>query len=235
MDKTDLLDKEQYDINDLINVVRQLRAEDGCPWDKVQTHQSLKDGMIEEGYEVIEAIDNRDNDNLKEELGDVLLQVVMHSQIADENGEFNLSDVISGICKKMIFRHPHVFGNTDYSDVNWEELKTQEKLRNNRPAKDKLSDIPKSFPALLRAQKVLKKCSKTNYKLNSAEKSIDFIQNNISKLQNVNEYDKNSQIIGECIMEMANLSRIFQQNAEIALTNVTEKFINKREGNIEKK
>lgn len=121
-----------YSFEELRVVVARLRAEDGCPWDKVQTHESLKECLTEEAGEVLQAIDNHDMDNLCEELGDVLFQVLMHSRIAEEEGVFTLNDVVDGICKKMIRRHPHVFGNVKVNSAEeglalWEAIKKQEK------------------------------------------------------------------------------------------------------------
>lgn len=128
MQKKELADKEQYDFNDLQMIMKALRAEDGCPWDKEQTHESIKRCLEDECQEVIDAINNNDMENLKEELGDVLFIIAMHSEIADEAGEFDINDVIDRICKKMVFRHPHVFGDANPEDVDWEELKRQEKV-----------------------------------------------------------------------------------------------------------
>lgn len=127
MNKKELANKDVYDFNDLQMIMKALRAKDGCSWDRVQTHESIKKCLEDECQEVLKAIDNNDMENLKEELGDVLFQVIMHSEIADESGDFNINDVIDGICKKMVFRHPHVFGDANPEDVNWEELKRLEK------------------------------------------------------------------------------------------------------------
>ncbi len=127
MRKEELVHKEHYDFNDLQMIMKALRAEDGCPWDRVQTHESIRKCLTDECEEVIQAIDNRDMENLKEELGDVLFQVIMHSEIASEAGEFNIDDVIDGICRKMVFRHPHVFNGAKPEDVDWQELKQLEK------------------------------------------------------------------------------------------------------------
>lgn len=123
----------QYTLEDFKKIIARLRAEDGCPWDKVQTHQTLKEAMLEEAYEAVDAIEKNDIQNLKEELGDVLLQVVFHSQIEQEQGNFNLSDVITAISEKMITRHPHIFSNEKVDtpqevSQNWEQIKKKEKI-----------------------------------------------------------------------------------------------------------
>ncbi|MEG2959639.1 MAG: MazG family protein, partial [Oscillospiraceae bacterium] len=128
----DFKSKNSYGINDLTEIVRLLRGEGGCPWDRVQTHESIRRNFLEESYEVVEAIDEKNPAHLQEELGDVLLQVVFHSLMEEEVGHFNLDDVADGICKKLIFRHPHVFSDVSVKDadevlVNWEALKREEK------------------------------------------------------------------------------------------------------------
>lgn len=130
-------ENRKYDFNDLIEIIAALRAPGGCPWDIKQTHESLKECLIEESGEVIEAIDNRDDDNLCEELGDLLLQVVMHAQIASEGNRFDINDVIQGVSEKMIRRHPHVFGDVKVTSQEeslalWNEIKKQEKARANK-------------------------------------------------------------------------------------------------------
>lgn len=132
MHKDELVNKERYNFNDLQMIMKALRAEDGCPWDRVQTHESIKKCLTDECEEVLMAIDNKDMDNLKEELGDVLFQVIMHSEIAEESGDFNIYDVIDGICRKMVFRHPHVFGDAKPEEVDWQQLKRLEKEMRKR-------------------------------------------------------------------------------------------------------
>lgn len=132
MHKDELVNKERYNFNDLQMIMKALRAEDGCPWDRVQTHESIKKCLTDECEEVLMAIDNKDMDNLKEELGDVLFQVIMHSEIAEESGDFNIYDVIDGICRKMVFRHPHVFGDAKPEEVDWQQLKCLEKEMRKR-------------------------------------------------------------------------------------------------------
>lgn len=158
----------KYTFSDLQDIVRKLRSEDGCPWDRVQTHESLERCMIEEAYEAVEGIrllgETGDGENLCEELGDVLLQVVFHSQLAQEEGIFDLEDVVQGVSEKMIRRHPHVFGSGQAEDdgqvrKNWEEIKKEEK-KGKQDQRSELESVPKAFPALMRALKVIKKLDK---------------------------------------------------------------------------
>lgn len=145
---------DHYSMEDLLRIMELLRAPEGCPWDREQTHQSIRRNMLEEAYEVAEAIDNRDTANLKEELGDVLLQVVFHSRMAQEEGLFTFDDVVDGICKKLVFRHPHVFGTVEAGDADgaltaWEKQKREEK--GQKTAADSLDGVARSLPALMRA------------------------------------------------------------------------------------
>ena len=155
-----LIGKEHYSFSDLLEVMRLLRAEGGCPWDREQTHKSIRSCLIEETYEVVEAIDTENALLLREELGDLLFQVVFHAQIKSEEGVFDIEDVTNDICVKMIHRHPHVFGEESAETSgevlrNWEKIKTEEKQRIRLA--DKLRAIPPMLPALMRASKVAKK------------------------------------------------------------------------------
>lgn len=151
--------KEKYRVDDLLELMKLLRSEQGCPWDREQTHRSIRSNVIEEAYEVAEAIDEDSDAMLCEELGDLLLQVVFHSQMADEQKSFDFDDVADGICKKLIQRHPHVFGEVSVSGSaqvldNWAEIKKQQK--NHTTAGEVMDGVAKSLPALMRAQKIAK-------------------------------------------------------------------------------
>ena len=163
-----------YDINNLLEIMRFLRSENGCPWDKEQTHSSIKMNFIEEVYEAVDAIDKNDVDGLKEELGDVLLQIVFHSVIEEEKHRFSFQEVVNGICEKLIERHPHVFSDLVVSDTdtvlkNWDEIKN--KTKGIETAKESILAVPDSFPALLKAQKIIKRAKKSGLVID--EKSND--------------------------------------------------------------
>ena len=148
------LQRDKYGFEDLIRIMEILRSEGGCPWDREQTHESIRMNFIEETYEVIEAIDRKDTTLLREELGDVLIQVVFHAQIEKELGSFNIDDVADGVCKKLILRHPHIFGDVKVSGSgevleNWDNIKRREKGQN---AFDALDSVARSLPALMRAE-----------------------------------------------------------------------------------
>lgn len=156
----DFKQKEKYDINDLLEIMRLLRAPGGCPWDAQQTHMSIRKNLIEETYEVIEAIDKDDKELMTEELGDLLMQVVFHAQMEQEAGNFDFGDVTDGVCKKLIERHPHVFGEVEVSGVgdvlnNWDAIKRRSK--GQKKGSEPMLSIPRELPALMRATKIQQK------------------------------------------------------------------------------
>ncbi|MBC7798938.1 MAG: nucleoside triphosphate pyrophosphohydrolase [Pyrinomonadaceae bacterium] len=176
---------------EFVNVMRRLRAPDGCPWDREQTHKSLAPHLIEECYEALDAIYEIDGaQHLKEELGDVLLQIVFHAQIAEDNGDFTVDDVVEGINQKMVLRHPHVFGDLKLEksdDVlrNWDELKKAERAASGKTEKPKdsiLEDVTVHFPALLEAQKITKKAAKVGFDWESATQIFDKLSEESAEL-----------------------------------------------------
>lgn len=248
------MEETRYTMDDFIGIVGKLRSEDGCPWDKVQTHASLRPCMMEEAYEVLAAIrilDNTGNpENLREELGDVLLQVVMHSQIAKEEGLFTLDDVINEISEKMVRRHPHVFGDVQADNPvqvlkNWEEIKKEEK-QGKEWVKTPLKDIPPELPALTRAQKTLKKTDKLYEKQPDINETLAYLKAQIENLQKQFDNQKQdsslensafleekkqelSDSVGEMLWNISNLSRLFAIQSEQALMDKTDNFIEKYE------
>lgn len=224
---------ENKRLEDLMEIVRVLRSEQGCPWDKAQTHETLKDSMIEEAYEVIDAVDQKDSVNLREELGDVLLQVALHSVIAEENAEFTISEVIGDVTDKMIRRHPHVFGTSSVNSVDgvvkqWDEIKRQE--HNQKTIADSLRCVPRAMPATMRTAKIQKKVKKAGVGLPSAETDFEWINDTITKLQEAREKQDAialEEYYGELLFEVINLSTILGLNAENSLTNAVDKFINR--------
>ena len=158
--------KDSYRFEDLVEIMAILRGEGGCPWDREQDHKSIRQNLLEEAYEAAEAIDLDNADMLREELGDVLLQVVFHAQMEREKGSFTIDDVADGICKKLILRHPHIFGDVQVANsaevlANWDEIKKKEKAQ--KTVTDTLTGIARSLPALMRAEKVIKKEKKGGY------------------------------------------------------------------------
>ena len=163
MEKKDFLTKEEFSFDDFAELVRFLRAPDGCPWDREQTHKSIRANFIEETYEAVEGIDREDPKILREELGDVMLQVLLHAVMEEEAGNFTVRDVINDICRKLVFRHPHVFGdrtagNADEAIANWDELKKKEK--GQKDALQSIRSVSPALPSLMRAEKLYKKAKK---------------------------------------------------------------------------
>lgn len=219
------------DFNDLIQIVETLRGENGCPWDREQTHQSLKNDFIEECYELIDAIKNEDIDGMVEELGDILLHVVFQSSLGNEEGYFNIQDVIQGICNKMIFRHPHVFGNIKVSDSNevldrWEELKNQEKKYQSLT--EKMQMIAKSIPSITRARKIQKIASKVGFDWEDAKYAIDKVKEESEEILDVyksNNMEKITEEVGDLLFASVNVSRMLGVNEDDALNEAINKFI----------
>ena len=220
-------------IERLTNIVHILRKE--CPWDKVQTHESLKRCMIEETYESIEAIDNNDFINLREELGDVLLQVVFHADLAHEESYFDLKDVINDECEKMIRRHPHIFSEETAKTVDkvvekWENVKSKE--HGNTTHTQRLKDVPKSLPVLLRSEKVLKRAADANFEQSDLDTSLKDAIDVIEKIRNVDSEVGQSELsdrIGDLLLSIVNASRLAGVDPEDALSFATKKFINRFE------
>ena len=221
--------KEHYDIADLLNIMRILRAPDGCPWDRVQTHQSIRQNFIEETYEAVEAIDAGNIPLLKEELGDVLMQVVFHSIMEEEAGSFTFDDVCDDVCRKLIVRHPHVFSDTvaDTPDEvlkNWDAIKMRTKSQEK--VADSVDDVAKSLPALMRAQKVGKRAAKSGMDFKDYQAALLRVQEEIGELKAVDPGDKDrlSDELGDILFSVVNTARLLKIDAEQALYRSTDKF-----------
>ena len=229
------------DFNGLLEIVEILRGENGCPWDREQTHKSLKKALVEESYEVIDAIDRDDDNGLIEELGDVLLQVVFHASIGKEDGYFDINEVIGGICHKMISRHPHVFG--DLTDVNtskdvlskWDELKKEEK--GYETLSEEMRGVTKGLPALLRAHKVQNKAKKAGFDFEDIDSMINKLKEEIQEVidvYNTKNMDKIKDEVGDLLFSCVNIARFLNVDEELALNSTIDKFI-KRFSYIEEK
>lgn len=220
----------------LHEIVDILRSPEGCPWDREQTHESLRKNLIEETYEVLETIDEDDPDHMKEELGDLLLQIMLHSQMEEELGTFNVYDVIEGLNDKLIFRHPHVFGDTNANDAeealkNWEGMKAEEKRRKGVKPEELsvLSGVPRDLPALMKAYKLQKKASKVGFDWDNAKDCIAKIREEIDELQEAIDTDAapNDQILelGDLLFAVTNVARFIGADPEEALTRTNRKFV----------
>lgn len=222
--------KTAYNVEDLRQIVRLLRAPGGCPWDGAQTHESIRRNFIEEAYEVAEAIDEKDPAHLREELGDVLLQVLFHASIEEDAGRFGLDDVADGICKKLIFRHPHVFGEGgDGSAESWEELKRQEKGQTTYT--ETLQGVAKSLPGLWRAEKIQAKAEKAGFEWPNIQAAMDKLAEELGELQTaVAEHSNIEEELGDLLFAAVKIARFFHIDAEEALAGTCEKFIRRFAG-----
>ena len=226
-----LTTKTRYDFEDLVMLVEVLRSEQGCPWDREQNHHSIRKDLIEETYEVIEAIDTEDTTLLREELGDLLLQVVFHAEIEREQTMFDVHDVANDICVKLIHRHPHVFGEVQADTsaqvlANWEVIKSEEKERIT--VTDKLRAIPPMLPALMRAQKVGKKASCFDF--SNAEEVILKIEEELDELRLAirnNDTENVKEELGDLLLGVTSLARHLHVDAEESLVRATDKFIDR--------
>ncbi|MGM9622827.1 MAG: nucleoside triphosphate pyrophosphohydrolase [Butyricicoccus porcorum] len=221
--------KERYQFEDLLKIMEILRSENGCMWDRAQDHHSIRRNFIEETYEVCEAIDNEDVDLLREELGDVLLQVVFHTRIEEEKGTFNINDVADGICKKLIYRHPHIFGSVDVASTeeilnNWDALKKVEK--GQKSTTDTLNSVARSLPALIRAEKVQYKAAKVGFDWDDIRGALDKVQEELDEVKRaVNGDGDLPEEIGDLLFAAVNVARFADTDPEGALNATTEKFI----------
>ena len=219
------------DFQDLLDIIETLRNPGGCPWDREQTHESLKSALLEECYEVIDAIENKDEDALIEELGDVLLQVVFHASIGKEDGYFDIMDVIGGISNKMINRHPHVFGNEKANTseqvlVNWDEIKKEEK--GIKTLTEEMQNIAKSLPATTRAYKVQKKAKKVGFDWNDVNCAMDKVKEELNEIKEVYNCEDKSIIegeVGDLLFACINVARFLEVDGELALDKTIKKFI----------
>lgn len=227
--------KEKYGFNDLLEIMAKLRGEGGCPWDREQTHKSLRIYMIEETYEVLEALDAGDKDKFCNELGDLLLQIVFHAQIAKENGDFDIGDVTTEVCRKLISRHPHIFGDVraDTADKvieNWEAIKKKEKKLKSQTGV--LKDVPSNLPALMRSYKVQQKAAQVGFDWDNIEDAFSKVDEEIRELRDVyksNNVERITDELGDAFFALVNVSRFLKIQPELALNGTIGKFIRRFE------
>ncbi len=223
--------KESYDFNDLVEIVRLLRSPGGCPWDIEQTHTSIRENFLEETYEVLEAIDTLNKDLMQEELGDVLLQIVLHSDIARDEEWFNIDDVCNDICQKLIIRHPHVFGDVTVSSTgdvlkNWDDIKRQTKKQATQS--EAMNAVPATFPALMKAQKIQGKAKKAGFDWVDADGAFLKVGEETAELKEALKNGNSAQIedeLGDLLFSVVNVARFCHTDAETALEKATKKFV----------
>lgn len=223
--------KDRYDINDLRDIMSILRSPQGCPWDREQVHKSIRNDFIEEVYEAVEAIDLEDTELLKEELGDVLLQIIFHCRIEEEKNSFDFDDICDELCKKLIIRHPHVFGDVTVSNSgevlkNWDSIKKETKGQTSYT--ETLTSVAKSLPALMRAQKVGKRAMRAGMDFNDVMDTIENVKCETAELEKAIISGKKEDIyeeLGDLLFSCVNTARHLNIDAEEALVCATDKFI----------
>ena len=223
--------KDRYDFDDLKKIIAVLRAPNGCPWDREQTHESIKKNFIEETYEVVEAINKDNADMLREELGDVLLQIALHCEMESEKNCFDMDDIVNDLVKKLVIRHPHVFGevkadNEEEALASWDKAKAESKKQKTQS--ESMLSVPRELPALMRAQKIQHKASKVGFDWDSADGAVDKLYEEINELKMAMSHGVGVEIeeeFGDILFSCVNLSRFLKLDAEEALTSATDKFL----------
>ena len=221
--------KEKYNFNDLLRIMEILRAPDGCMWDREQDHQPTRHNFIEDAYEPGERINEQHPEHLKEELGDVLLQVVFHTEMEKEKGVFDIGDVADGICKKLIYRHPHIFGTVEVGSSeeilrNWDELKRKEK--HQKSDTDTLASVAKSLPGLIRAEKLQKKAAKVGFDWENAQGALEKVGEELDEVKRAIAGDGDpEEEIGDLLFAAVNVARHLKVDPERAMEKTCNKFI----------
>lgn len=223
--------KDHYSMADLLELVRLLRSPEGCPWDRAQTHESIRSSFLEETHEAIEAVNQKDMVHLTEELGDVLLQIVLHATMAEEEGAFVFQDVLDGLCEKLLVRHPHVFGDVKAEDEaqalrSWDAAKRAS--QGNKPQSELLKSVPRSLPALMRAEKVQGRARRVGFDWPSVGGALEALDSEAAELKAAiaaGDAGAVEEELGDLLFSAVNVSRFVETDAEQALTVSTDKFI----------
>ncbi len=226
-------EKDKYGFDDLVEIVRVLRSPGGCPWDREQTHKSIRSNLIEETYEAVEAIDTEDTELLKEELGDVLLQVALHSEIESEKNSFNIQDVCDGICKKLIIRHPHVFGSVEADTTeevlkNWDAIKM--KTKSQKSQTQAMNSVSRALPSLMRSSKIQQKAAKAGFDWDSVDGAYDKLLEECGELKSAIESgngENQREELGDVLFSAVNVARFLGIDSEHALYDACDKFISR--------
>lgn len=229
----DFKQKRVYKFEDLVQIVKILRSPNGCPWDREQDHKSIRRDFIEEVYEAIEAIDTDDTELLKEELGDVMLQVVFHAELETEKQSFNIDDVCDGVCKKLIIRHPHVFGDTVAETTekvldNWDKIKMQTKAQTT--VTEAMNSVSKALPSLIRSEKIQKKAAKAGFDWDDTNGALQKVSEELDEVYQAianNDRENTAEELGDLLFAVVNVSRFVGVDSEQALADACEKFISR--------
>ena len=225
--------KTKYSIDDLVEIIRLLRTPEGCPWDREQTHESIKKNFIEETYEVIEAINKQNPTMLREELGDVLMQILLHAQMETESGSFNFDDVVDEVAQKLIIRHPHVFGDEHCESAQevlqtWDRVKTETKKQ--KTITEAMQAVPQELPALMRAQKVQKKAAKVGFDWEEISGALEKVHSECDELSEAYQTKSAEDVeeeLGDLLFSCVNVARFVHCDAEESLSKATDKFLNR--------
>ncbi len=226
-----LTERKRFDLGDLEEIMKRLRADDGCEWDKIQTHDSIRINLIEEAYELLEGIDAKDREMMLEECGDVMLQAVFHTQIAEDEKDFTWTDMITGICRKLLDRHTHIFGE-NHADtpeealMYWAEAKKKEKKYTS--STDAMGRVPKNFPALLYAEKVQKIAKKCGFDWDNVDGAVDKVKEELDELLTAKPEDRHEEA-GDLLFAVCNVLRFFKVDNEMALHDASRKFVRRFE------
>lgn len=222
--------KDRYDLEDFVQLIKVLRDPvDGCPWDREQTHESIRENFLEEVCEAMEAIDCNDKDLLLEELGDVMMQVLLHAEIENQSGGFDINDIADAACKKLVFRHPHIFGDVvaETSEKvlsTWEDVKRVEK--NQKTGWDAMNDVARTFPALMRSQKVQKRAAYVGFDYPDVNMAMDDLRSEVAELQQALDGKGNpEEEIGDVLFSAVNVARFAGVESELAAERACEKFM----------
>ena len=225
--RAELLGKEKFDYYDCYDVLRILRGEDGCPWDRAQTHKSIVKNVIEEAYELANALEQENAENTVEELGDLLMQVLFHLEIGEDNGEYSPEDVYTALCRKLIDRHPHVFGdvkaaNADESLDVWNAQKLKE--HKIKSVTENVLDVPRNMSALMRSQKIQSRASKGGYDFSDIDQAADKVREELTEFLSAKTAEKQMEG-GDLLFSVVNLLRLSNVDSETALLRSTDKFV----------
>ena len=232
-EKMDFTPKDSYTVSDLVSIMALLRSDGGCPWDREQTHRSIRKNVIEEAYEVADAIDRENSDALCEELGDLLLQVVFQSRMSEEEGGFDFDDVADGICRKLIRRHPHIFAQREAGDPDevlalWEEIKIREKGQST--VLQTLTAVPDCFPALMRCQKLQSRAARAGFRYPGIQAAVSVLRTEIAGLESALAQPKTpvpEEKIGDLLFSVTAISQMLGIDAEESLSDVCRTFVNR--------
>lgn len=229
--------KDKYTVDDLLRIMRFLRSPEGCPWDREQTHMSIRGNVVEEAYEVVDAIESSSSERVSDELGDLLLQIVFHSQMAKEAGEYDFEDVVGNICRKLVSRHTHIFGEDSEKGKSseavldlWDSNKKKEKKHTSQT--QAMLDVPRSFPSLLRAYKIQRKAAKAGFDWKETDDVAAKVEEEFREIREAVNRDEVIDEFGDLLFSVVNYARFLEIDPELALDRANNKFI-RRFGKVE--